>query len=225
MINFSKLIFTQAGDGLIQKASSSHQAVSASATISFSTIDIVENDFVIIVISSAQSGSASLGITTSGYTELANLYADNTTDNNLYAAYKVMSSSPDTSIQLNTNQESVVIVYVLRGVDPLSPIDTSPITATGTGNSYPDPPAITPTAEDSLIVAIGGASQTVGANQFSSSDLSDFVSTGGGYVKNEIAGIGIKQWTSGSFDPAAFSGSASSTSYGWCALSFAVKPI
>lgn len=192
----------------------------------------LEGDLVVVAYGISNSADAALGVNTAGYTEVANLYANDDHDTNLAVAYKVMGATPDSVVNVagpsSVQRGGVAVVTVLRGVHPSTQIDVATTTATGTNSFTPDPPSITPTTAGALIVAIGAASGT----------LADATGTApSGYenqIANSIAGttdsfmaaMALKAWTSGAEDPGAFTdyalGTASAGS--WAAVTLAIRP-
>lgn len=167
----------------------------------------------------------------SGYTEIAQLAPVDTYIANLSVGYKFMGVTPDTTFSLiggtgATRNAGAVVVQVWRGVDTVLPLGVNSTTATGISSALCNPPAITPTAQGSIIVSGGAAAHIDGAQTFSSSDLSGFLSVGGIDDFDVTIGAGYVGWVSGSFNPAAFtfSGTSASTN-SWAAVTLALQPI
>ena len=177
-----------------------------------------------------------INLIVSGYTEIVELYSDDTYDTNLAVARKFMGATPDTSFTLtaasgNTtptgtlDNAGAVAVQVWRGVDSVTPFDVTRTTATGTNTVLCNPPAITPTTNGAIIVSGGAGAHNAGLQTFSSLDLTAFLSAAGNDVNDATIGLGYHVWTSGSFDPAAFTFSGSdSTSFSWAAVTLALRP-
>jgi hypothetical protein len=164
-----------------------------------------------------------------GYRKVQYLYASDTYDALLYVGYRFMPSTPDSTFVINEGTRSAaaagaVSVHVFRNVDLVDPM---PIiqTATGTNTVLCDPPSITPTIKKSYIIA-GGSGAYAGASQtYSSSNLTDFNSSNGQDTTDVVVGAGYNAWTSGAFNPAAFTFSgADSTSNSWVAASISMSP-
>jgi len=151
-------------------------------------------------------------------------------DTILRCAYKVMGSTPDTTFVLTNGTSSLsdagaVAVQVWRNVDANLPLD-SLLTATGIDSVLCNPPAITPNNTGAYIVSGGAGAHRAGAQTFSSSDLTGFISSGFNDSNDATIGLGYKQWTSGSFDPAAFTFSGTdNTPYSWAAATLALRPL
>lgn len=183
-------------------------------------------DLVIAVYAVASAIDASLTITdgSTNYTLIASeLYVDSSYDVNLRVAYKRLTSA-DASVTFGPTGASgnggAGIVYVWRGVHATTPLDVTPTTATGTTGGGPNPPAITPVTPGAVVIAAGaGAAFT--APTLASSDLSGVYTMKQADSNDPTVLVGYKNWDSGSFDPAAFTGY---TGNGWAALTLALRP-
>lgn len=184
------------------------------------------------------AGSLSdINLIVSGYTEIVELYSNDTYDTNLVVARKFMGATPDTSFTLtipsgNTSptgtldNAGAVAVQVWRGVDSVTPLDVTQTTDAGTDTVLCDPPAITPTTSGAIIVSGGAGGHSRGPlATYSSSDLTAFLSAAGNDGNDVTIGLGYRVWTSGSFNPAAFTFSAiDSASFSWAAVTLALRP-
>ncbi|MGD9506929.1 MAG: hypothetical protein AB7O95_01870 [Geminicoccaceae bacterium] len=166
----------------------------------------------------------------SGYTEIAqDTSGDSEGELALLVAYKFMGGSPDTTITLPTTNSTAaagaVCISVWRNANPTTPLDVAAASASGANSAIPNPPTITPATAGCVIFACGGAGHIRGTATFSSSDLTNFLTVGGNDTNDISLGLGTKtNWTSGAFDPAAFTFSASnSTAYAWTAITFVLR--
>ncbi len=191
-----------------------------------------ENDVVIVVLASDQgSGSdVALGITSSGYNEEVNIFANATTyDNDLVVSWKRMGATPDTSVTGQSdgggNGNVSVIAYVLRGVDRTTAMDVAVTTATSTSTSIPDCPSITPVTDGAIVVACGGAAvsdssvtaPTGYTNQEEQNGSSGYVVT---------AAVCSKLWSgSGAEDPAAWTDWVSTSGRASTMATLAIRPL
>lgn len=185
----------------------------------------------LVVVYFAVGSTADVNLVIAGYTEVADLYINDTYDANLAVGYKVMGSTPDTTVTLTggtlgTANAGAIAIQVWRNVDPLLPLDVAAVTATSTNSAAANPPAITPVTSGAVIVAGGAAAHARGSVTFSSSDLSGFVTSGGANNTNDATvGLGYATWTSGAFDPAAFTfNSTDSGQHSWAAVTLALRP-
>lgn len=172
----------------------------------------IAGDFVVVYFGTGSTANRDLVIG-SGFTELTELYANSTFDANLVVAYKVMGSTPDTSFTITggtlaTADAGAIAVQVWRNVAQITAFTTATITTSVLCN----PPAITPTIAGSVIVSGGAGAHDRGTQTFSSSDLTGFITAGGNSTNDVTIGIGYNVWTSGAFDPAAFTFSSTNNS-------------
>jgi hypothetical protein len=181
---------------------------------------------------STLSADIAIGVDTAGYTEVAELFQTDLSAANLSVSYKVMGSTPDTTVTVSSSNQityhRAVAIQVWRGVDKILPLDVARTTATGANSILCNPPSITPSTAGSVIVAGGvGAAGSTNNIVFSSSDLSSFLTAGSaiGSAYNANIGLGYKTWTSGAFDPAAFTiNTSDNTGWSWAAVTLALRP-
>lgn len=168
--------------------------------------------------------------TISGYTSIATAFASDNTPSAIRASYKFMTSTPDTSATVtggtgNSNNPGAAYVSVWRGVNTTTPMDVTRTTASSANSVLANPPAITPVTSGAVIVAGGAGGHIAGTQTFSSSNLTSFLSAGANDTRDVTIGGGYNEWTSGAFDPAAFTFSSSdATGYSWCAITVALRP-
>jgi hypothetical protein len=185
-------------------------------------------DLVIVYFGTGAIGDRNLVV--SGYTEVAELFSDDTYETNLAVAYKFMGGTPDTSFVLsngtgNSSEAGAVAVQVWRGVNVTTPLDVAATTATGLNSVECNPPAITPVTSGAVIVSGGAGAHTGGVGVYSSSNLTSFISVGASDSYDVTIGLGYHRWTSGAFDPAQFTFSLSdSTTFSWAAVTLALRP-
>lgn len=192
-------------------------------------------DIVLIAYGANGSTNQTLGVSTSGYTEVANLYANDSLDMNLGAYYKMMSGTPDTQVDLLPNGDAgsgsscAAVIHVWRGVNTGTPMDVAVTTATGANAGSPNPPAITPVTAGAKIIVFAGATGLNGGVALSQtgSELSNFrsvYSDHGDTSNNDCTvAMGSAAWTSGAFDPVALVGQANAAD-SWCAVTMALRP-
>ena len=190
----------------------------------------VEGDLVIVYYGTGSNADRAIGVTTADYTEVAELYSDDTYDTNLSVSYKFMGATPDTQVQVSATGQAddsgAVAIHVWRGVDPVLPLSVVSTTATGVNSVLCNPPAITPVTTGAVIVSGGAGGHVAGVRTYSSSNLSNFATIGGPEDTYDVTvGVGSAVWTSGAFDPAAFTFSGTdSTQYSWAAVTMALRP-
>jgi len=193
-----------------------------------------ENDIVIVAVGWSSPSDDAPGVSTSGYTEIAEIYADDNADANLSVSWKLMGATPDTEVicltRNSVNVDSVGIAYVFRGVDTASPIDVSATTATGTNSAVPDPASITPTTAGAFVVACGLGTASYAAGDSSVTPPAGY--TNGVSIPSVYCSYGCtlavasKAWSgSGAEDPAAWTGWTTSSLDSWGAVTVALRPI
>lgn len=184
-----------------------------------------QNDIVIVV--TAVGDDTACDVT--GYTLIATV---STTISTLWIGYKFMGATPDTSLTVtgsgSNTQGATVIAYVWRNVDTTTPMDVTATTSSATNTGIPNPPSITPVTQGAVILAAGGVGYDSTSRTLSSSSLSNFFSVtanlSGGNT-DATAGVGWAVWTSGAYDPSAFTLSGSdSTLFMSCAATMALRP-
>jgi hypothetical protein len=187
-------------------------------------------DLVVIAYARYHTADIALGVDTSGYVERAELYSNDSNDTNLSVSDKVMGGTPDTSVTVSaptsSTDDNSVTIHVFRGVDTTTPMDVTATTATGGNSLLANPPAITPDTSGAWVYAAGaGANNGISGASFSSSDLTGFISANSDFSKGMTLGAGYYEWSSGSFDPAAFTFSGSdNVSHSWAAVTLALRP-
>jgi hypothetical protein len=193
-------------------------------------IDTVPRDGDLVIISCAvgsQGRNAAQAI--SGYTALTQLNPNSTTqDTSLCVSYKRMGPTPDTSFTLpstgNNQDAQAYTVQVFRGVNYYTPMDVTPITATGTGTTRADPGAITPQAAGAFIVVCSAGCAAATSN-FTYSALSGVLTFSQADTNDVVVGSGYYDaWSSGAYDPAASSTGSANAADSWAAYTLALRP-
>lgn len=191
------------------------------------------NDVVYVLSVRATGTNDDVTMSTSGYAELADLYANDTADTNLGLFRKVMGGTPDTSAVTsspgNSGHGAAAIAMVFSGVDTTTPEDVTSVTVTGTNGSLSDPGAITPTTAGAWIVGFYGSATegTTTSGPTAPSGLTNWVSATAtaGTLRRGQAGAGTKtDWASGAFDPAAWSGTVNANTDSRAAVTVALRP-
>jgi hypothetical protein len=176
----------------------------------------ITGDIVLVVRTWATTADQTFTTSSTGWTKLSDLYAVSTSNTNFGIFYKIMGTTPDTSIVLNQNnttaESSSIAVYVFRGVDTTTPFDVASTTVSQTSSGIPNPPAITPTTTNSIIVVAAGTSHTGGTDTFTAGYLTNFLTVGANSTIDSTVGIGWVAWTSGAYDPAAWTFSQTDSS-------------
>lgn len=184
-------------------------------------------DIVIACIAFKDSVNRDISCTTSGYTEIADLYSNDTNDSQLGIYYKVLTAA-ETSVQfdLGTPANSRFAVHVWRGQNA-TPLDATTTTATGDGGTgRPNSPSITTITSNAIVIAVGcmaGSSTNALASPVVPSGMENFFSVN----STTDSAIGIAsalRSTAGAYDPPNFGGFSTSSSNAWCAATIALRP-
>lgn len=193
----------------------------------------LEGDLVVVTVSVGTQGrQPSVAIATpSGYTpHTPQRTTASTYDTNVQTCYKVMGSTPDTSVTIpgsgNIADGIAYTIQVFRGVDPTTPMDVAPTYATGSGvNNRPDPAAIEPVTAGAWIVCCGGGASATGTTLYTAGYLTNLLTFNGADTNDGTVGAGYYTgWTSGSYDPAAFGGGRVNAANSWGATTLALRP-
>lgn len=186
------------------------------------------DDIVIIAYAVGAQADRSIGVATAGYTEEQELYANGSTyDANLSVSWKKMGGTPDTSVNVSGTGSSfnagAVAIQVWRGQDLTTSFDVPETTATGTGTGRPNPASITPTTAGAVVIVAGAGAAGTGA-AFTASELSNFFTSTSPDGEDAMVGLGSYAWTSGAFDPAAWTGGTTNAADSWAAVTLALRP-
>lgn len=194
---------------------------------------IQENDLVIVGYSIGDGDNVDfdMALLTSGYTEVADLFANSLNDTNLGVYWKVMGAPPDTSVvcdgQGGTNAAVAGVCMVFRGVDTTTPMDVTPTTATGIGTFNPDPPAINwgTLGVWTVIIGANGHIRGTGSYLFPSGYTTNALSRVADDSNDTTIGIGYNTNPASPEDPGVMTHSGTdSTAFSWCAVTLALRP-
>ena len=167
-----------------------------------------EQDIVFVAIIASSSASRIFS-NSSGFTKIDDYYANNsgtTADAVACVFYKVMTSSPDTSIAITVLFSAITPViqtYVFRNVNGTTPLDVTPTSSlTVTNAAAMTPPTITPITQRALVFVIGTASGTGTLGNVTQTDLTNAASANLSAFADVLIGIKQPAWTSGVVSPA-----------------------
>jgi hypothetical protein len=190
----------------------------------------------LIIVAWACAGTSDLALSVSGsglsFTEVAELYSNDSDDINLSVNWAHCDVSPPATITLTgTGTSEGAAIMVFREHDTVTPMDATRTTATGLNGVVANPPSITPATTGAIVVAIGAAASGTGADyaQFAGAPA-DYtgltaedsystisVAVGMAYRTDRTAGVAE--------DPGAFTmdnvGDAGSS---WAAVTLAIRP-
>lgn len=205
---------------------------SSTATPSFSLTSLSggvasspqSGDIVIACVAFENGTNRDIECTTSGYTEIADLYQNSDNDGQLGVFYKVLSGS-DTSVafDIKTAQEAGFVVHVWRNISNI-PLDAT--STTSTNNGRPNPPAITTVTNNAVVIAVGASGGSLDdqlSNPTVPSGMTNFFQNN---LSNEsaIAIASVLVSSPSTYDPAQFGGFSTATKNGACAVTIALRP-
>lgn len=196
-----------------------------------------QNDLVLIAyaIGDDDAINHNMSMATAGYTEIADLYADDGDEANLGVYRKFMGATPDTTATANGlglgDSSTAAVCMVFRGVDTTTPLDVTPTTATGLNTSNANPPSLNHNNPDGVwIVIAGGSGQDDGTNcvyTFPTGYTTNAVTIASTDTVDAIAGLGYRNsGISDPEDPGLMTNSTctSDASDAWAAVTMALRP-
>lgn len=189
-------------------------------------------DFVVItdVIASAGRTPACAITAPATWNSLTQINANGTTyDTSLNVSYKFMGGTPDTTFTLpstgNIQDAQRYTIQVWRGVDTTNPFDVTAVSASGTATGRPNPGSITPTTSGAYVLICGGGAAATGAAYTAPANYTTNFLTGTTADTNDaMVGSGYRAWTSGTEDPAAYTGGTANAVDSWASYTLALRP-
>lgn len=192
------------------------------------------NDLVVVAFCTGSTVDRTLDIRNAAagtaYTLIGSeLYSNDTFDTNMRVAYRFMPGTPETAVTFQGGTGAAAdageyAIHVFRGVDSGTPLDVAAVTATGIDTRLANPGSITPTTAGAWIEAVGcGAAATGGTYTVDYAGDLRAGSTAG--TNDAQVGSGYREWSSGAYDPAAFTGGGTDTvNDSWGAVTIALRP-
>lgn len=185
-------------------------------------------DIVIVSVASGGTSHLNQGVSTSGYKELNDLYANGSSNDAMLSVnWKIMGATPDTSVVTlpsgSTADGLAAAAQVWRNVDQVTPLDVASTSSSGTATGRPTPPAITPVTSGAVVIATGSGAAATGA-VFTTATLSNFLSVSGADTIDGTVGMGSFAWTSGTYTPAQFTGGTTGSGDSWAGLTLVLRP-
>jgi hypothetical protein len=175
---------------------------------------------------------AALTMNSLGYTyAFADVWSDDTRETNMRAAWKIMTSTPDTTCIANGPNNAAygggAVVQVWRGA--ATTLTGTASATTGLNSNHGNPPAITPAVAGSTVIAMmagSGATTATGTKTAPTNYSTYHVSVKGDGTGADcyIAMSARAGLPASAQDPGAYSGGTTSTSDGWCAGTLALAP-
>lgn len=190
-------------------------------------------DLVLVIHGMKRTSDYAVGVTDpSGYTEIADLYANDSNDTNLSVSYKIMGGSVDETVTVNASGHAAyanaALLQVWRNVNQSSPIDVTTTTATGIDGTNANPPAIAPVTAGAVVISVIGVTSNNPCT-LTPPATPDNVTLRSVDGDGDAINLGSASypWTSGALDLGVWTYSGSSvpgTSDSWCAATVALKP-
>lgn len=190
------------------------------------------NDIVLVAYAIGTNNSINPPMSISGYTNaFTQLFVTDTYSTKFGVAYKVMGTTPDTNFTRsqtgNTAHAGAIAVHVWRNANTLNPLNVTPTTNTLQNTILVDPPSITPVTPNSVIIVAGAGAHVNATATFNTPTyLTNFRTVGSDDTVDVSVGIGSNTtWTSGAFDPAAWTYTATtSVNYSCASASIVISP-
>jgi hypothetical protein len=184
-------------------------------------------DVLVLAIAIGSTGTPSNLAVPTGYTVIYQGTSNGTNDTTLLVCYKVMGLTVDTTFtvpsSLSTANAQTAILFAWRNVDLTNPLDITAVSNVLTTSRLADPPEITPTTTNSVVIGVGAAAHIGGIINPTSTDLTGFRAAGADDTYDSSLGVGYYNWTSGPFKPAAFSIGTSAATDSSIGVTFALR--
>lgn len=182
---------------------------------------IAQNDVVYAQCHSTAISDIDIVENSGTYTELADLYVNDTADTNFGLYRKVQGATPDSSVAINGGGVTVAVAMTLRGGDTTTPEDAATTTASAMNSGTPDPPSIVTVTANAWVLAFGGSSEAdaVINPPTNYTDLIDIQNTNSNAMASRrlIASPATE-------DPGTYADVVGTTADSWAAATVAVRP-
>ncbi len=226
--------------GFIGSVSNVGNTSGGDVTLTLSGLGLQEDDLVIAAYSIADADNVDMAMAEvggiGGWTEVADLFSDDTYDANLGVYYKVMGASPDASVIFDgvggTDTQTGAVAMAFRGVDPTTPMDVAATTvsgASGLNTMHPNPPSINHNNPSGVWTVIAGSNVngTQGARTFTfpTGYTTNAVQRSSNDTSDGIVGLGYRTNPSDPEDPGQMTASGTDgTGYAFAAVTMALRP-
>lgn len=167
------------------------------------------DDLVIVAYSNGDADDVdeNVGMITAGYTEVADLFANDTNETNFGVYWKVMGASPDTSATVDglggIDTSVAAVCMVFRGVSTTTPMDISLVGGTTLNTMHANPGPIDHNNPSGVWTVIAGASghtlAGAGTYTFPTGYTTNAVDRGSDDTSDTTVGLGYR--SSGVSDP------------------------
>ena len=175
--------------------------------------------------------ASSSGVSSGGWTWIADLGSDDNYAASYSVWYKKMGATPDTSVTCisSATYGGAGLVAVYRGVDPYVQLDVTTTVASGINTANADCPANTPVTTGALVLAVAGFGRNisyswVGVPPTGYGDCFGQATDGGG-GRCSVVGISSKDWSgSGAEDPGVYTGIGTASFQCWAGATIVLRP-
>jgi hypothetical protein len=189
-------------------------------------------DLVIVcAVTGSADGNPAMAVTVpAGYTALGQLNQNTTADTSMDVSWKFMPSPPETTVTIpgttNNAWAEAYSIQVFRGVDHCTPFDATAVSAGATGTGRPDPGSIVPVTAGAWPVICGGGAAGTGATYTAPLNYTtNFTTATGADTTDAMVGSGYRSdWTSGTENPAAYTGGTTGATDSWTAYTLCLRP-
>lgn len=168
------------------------------------------------------------------WTEVADLYSNDSHDANLSVAWANATTTPPANVTATgvnaAARSNVGVLLVFRHHNSATPMDATPTTATGIDASTADAPSIDSVTAKATIIAIGlNAFTDAGSDHINAAPATytmkgNPVNTDGTTGEASIGAAILEDQAAGTHNPAAFGVNGTATSASWAAVTIAVRP-
>jgi hypothetical protein len=170
------------GSGGVGQANGGSGSVDLTALTGGTSSTASENDIVVITVHYESASSGIPTMTTSGYTQIASGFANDSVDSQVAVFYKIMGATPDTTAVYaasgDTGGATSATLMVFSGVDLTTPIDVTATTTITTSTVIPAFSSITASSSTtgSILIGAAGGGHTQDVTAFYSDADSQYVS-------------------------------------------------
>lgn len=176
--------------------------------------------------------STTPGISESGWTTRADVFANDTRDAVLGVFTRKLVGGDTTVTVLgtgSTNQSLVADIEIHRGLDADDPLNVAVVPTDGGNTAVPAFGSITPSTAGTPILAVAAAPSAAGrSTRFGQSGLTHFASFGEDDSADVVMGSGWHEWTSGAYTPGTWTLEgdidSASNSYATALIAFNLAP-
>lgn len=159
------------------------------------------------------------------FSELADLYSNDSGDTNLGVFRKVQGATPDSSVTMSggASANRVGLTYVLRGVDTTTPEDATTTTNTGGDTGRADPPSITTATNNAWVLAFAASADTTTPTN-ALTNYSNLVGIGFGSSSAAVVVCSREITSAGAEDPGIYTDFQTTATRSWSAATVAARP-